>query len=96
MISKISVLEGATPTLVSASKMRTAYTIQNLSDADIFVALEGSSDVTGAAGSKPGLKIAPGAIVDRWGTEAKWDERHHSIFAIHEGTGTKVLTIQEL
>lgn len=91
-ILKINVTTAAT--LVQASQDRKWSILQNLSDTDIYVALDGSSDVTGAAGAKPGIKLsAQGGIAA--GGEGEFNINFSGpIYAIHEGTGSKVLTLQ--
>jgi hypothetical protein len=96
MIAKINVTVAAT--LLSAAKRRAWFVLQNISDADIYVALDGSSDVTGAAGAKPGLLIRPGEFLadSSFRNAVGWtDANDRALYAIHEGVGNKVMTVQE-
>ena len=58
MIAKVSV--DVTATLISAAKDRKWFLIQNQGGTDVFVSIEGSSDVTVDTGSKPGFLLKPG------------------------------------
>lgn len=90
MISSFNATTSATQ--ISAGKHRAGLCIQNLSDTDIYVALEGSSDVTAGGGAKPGVKIpANGGTLTMDGTHCT----RHAIFVIHGGSGNKAGTIQE-
>lgn len=91
-ILKVNV--GTSATLVQGSQDRKWAILQNLSDTDIFVSLDGSSDVTGSAGAKPGLKLSANG-----GTAAGGEGEYNinfsgPIYAVHEGAGNKVLTLQ--
>lgn len=80
------------PTKISDAKFRAGLIIQNLSDTDIYVAVEGSSDVTAGGGAKPGMLIkANGGTVTADGPHCP----QHAIWVIHGGTGSKAGTIQE-
>lgn len=93
MIQKIAV--GTSPTIVRPAEARRLLILQNLSDTDIFVAIEGSTDVTTAAGAKPGLRLNANG-----GSFVAGEESHlpggaeQAIYAIHGGTGTKDLSVQ--
>ena len=57
--------------------------IQNQSDVDIYVAIDGTATLTGSAGVRPGIKLIPGAfLTGMYSTE-------ENAYAIHESTGTK-------
>lgn len=93
-ILKVNV--GTTATLVQGSVEREWVILQNLSDTDIYLSLDGSSDVTGAAGAKPGVRLsANGGMLS--GGEGEFNIFYNNpIYAIHEGTGNKVLTLQHV
>lgn len=91
MIAKVNV--GTTATLVQAAKGRCAVALQNQSDTDIYVALEGSSDLTTDAGAKPGLKIAAGGSLTMLGGDSFGAGLGGAIYAIHGGAGNKVLVL---
>ena len=91
MIAKVNV--GTNVTLVQAAQGRGAIALQNQSDTDIFVALDGSTDVSIDSGSKPGIKIAPGATLTMHQGEAFAPALSKAIYAIHGGSGSKVLVL---
>lgn len=87
---------GTTATLVQGSIDREWFILQNLSDTDIFVSLEGTSAVTGAAGASPGYRLAAngGTLT---GGEGEFNLNNNGpIYAIHEGTGSKTLVLQHI
>lgn len=93
MITKVNVTTSATAIITATDgaspsrKKNRNVIIQNQSDTDIYVALDGSSNVTGSAGIRPGIKLTAGAILS--GDFSSFE----SAYAIHEGTGNKVLTV---
>lgn len=93
MISKVNVTTSATAIITASDgaslsrKKNKNIIIQNQSDADIYVALDGSSNVTGSAGIKPGIKLAAGGILT--GDFSSFE----SAYAIHESTGNKVMVV---
>lgn len=91
-ILKVNV--GTSPTLVQTATEREWLIMQNLSDTDIYLSMDGSSDVSGAAGAKPGVRIsANGGMIS--GGEGEFNIYFNNpIYAVHEGTGNKVLTLQ--
>lgn len=96
MITKVNVTTSAT--LISAARKRRFFALQNQSDVDIFVAFTSEADqVTGAAGAKPGLKLAPGEPL-LFGENPSMIRYANdtAIYAIHEGSGDKVLVLHEI
>ncbi len=91
MISKVNI--GTTATVVQAATPRVAIALQNQSDTDIYVALDGSADVTTDSGSKPGLKISPGGTLSMLGGDVFAAGLGKAIYAIHGGSGNKVLVL---
>lgn len=97
-MAKVAV--NTTPTLVSGEKSRKWFIVQNQSDVDVFISFEANSSiVTGGAGTNPGLKLKPDAMLSI-DDIASADINGRSvndvaIYAIHEGSGTKTLVIHE-
>ncbi len=81
-----------TATSISTAKPRAGLALQNLSDTPIYVALEGSSDVTASGGAKPGIMVgANGGTLTLAGPHTT----AHAIYVIHGGSGNKAGVIQE-
>lgn len=94
MISKHAI--GTTATLVRSAEERRWIIIQNLSDTDVFLALDGSTDVTIASGLKPGVRIAANGGNLSVGESQRDTTTNFPIYAIHGGTGTKDISFQFL
>jgi hypothetical protein len=93
MIAKIAV--GTSPTLVRPTETRRLLIIQNLSDTDVFIALEGSAGVTTDTGANPGLRLNANGGVFVGGEESHLPGgAEQAIYAIHGGTGTKNISVQ--
>jgi acetyl esterase/lipase len=91
MISKVSV--AVTATLVAAAASRRWALLQNQSDTDIYVSLDGTSGVTINSGASPGHLIRPGEAIAIAGS-AHMGATDPAIYAIHGGAGTKTLVCQ--
>lgn len=76
---------------VAANWKRKLLILQNLSDTDIYIKLDSSTDeVTVANGIKLAASSNPFVITTN-GT----GEQHAAVRAIHAGSGNKVLRVQE-
>ena len=96
-ISKVNVTTAAT--LVSAARPygRSWFVLQNQSDTDIYVSFDGTAAVTLAAGNAPGILIAAGetfAFAASMPTPRPPVDA--AIYAIHGGSGNKVLVCHEV
>ena len=94
MISKIAV--ATTATLVSDSRERNWLMIQNQSDTPIFLSFDGTTAVTTDAGASPGIRISPWETIMSTDISGRFTGNNFPIYAIHGGTGTKNLVIQEI
>lgn len=96
MITKVAVADAATE--VGTQQLRKRWLLQNLSDTDINVSVDGTAAVTLAAGASPGILLkASGAVgsiltsADVGGTKSGT-----KIYAIHSSTGnTKTLVFHQ-
>ena len=93
MISKIAV--ATTATLVSDSRERNWLMIQNQSDTPVFLSFDGTAGVTIDSGATPGIRLAPYETVLSADIGGRFTGNNFPIYAIHGGTGTKNLVIQE-
>jgi hypothetical protein len=93
MISKIAV--ATTATLVDAATERQWLMIQNQSDTPIFLSFDGTAAVTTDAGASPGIRLAPWDTIMSTDISGRFTGNNYAIYAIHGGTGTKNLVIQE-
>ena len=83
-----------TTTLVSAAKVRHFIHVQNDSDTDIFLQYDGQPDTLSAVN---GFRLQPGAVLmlEERMADASPRAFNFVVNAIHAGTGSKVLRIQE-
>jgi hypothetical protein len=98
MITHTAIPTGSTATKIAEASWRHWFVIQNLSDTDLWIALDGSADVTTDAGAKPGLKLAAGARLgsgDLGLNEARTDFRG-PFFAVHAGGAAKSVVVHEV
>jgi hypothetical protein len=93
MITKIAV--ATTATLVDAATERQWLMIQNQSDTPIFLSFDGTAAVTTDAGASPGIRLAPWDTIMSTDISGRFTGNNFPIYAIHGGTGTKNLVIQE-
>lgn len=93
MITKIAV--ATTATLVDAATERQWLMIQNQSDTPIFLSFDGTAAVTTDAGATPGIRLAPWDTIMSTDISGRFSGNNFPIYAIHGGTGTKNLVIQE-
>lgn len=93
MISKIEV--ATTATLVSAAKERTWLMLQNQSDTPIFLSFDGTASVTIDSGGSPGIRLAPWETITTDDSAGRFTGNNLPIYAIHGGTGTKVVALHE-
>jgi hypothetical protein len=98
MISKVNVT--TSPTLVAAHNPSRQWVIlENQSDTDIYVAFTpDAAEVSLPAGAKPGLKVAAGETREIGlppGDFAMRNSVRSAIYAIHGGSGDKVLVAHE-
>jgi hypothetical protein len=93
MITKIAV--ATTATLVDAATERQWLMIQNQSDTPIFLSFDGTTAVTTDAGASPGIRISPWETIMSTDISGRFTGNNFPIYAIHGGTGTKNLVIQE-
>jgi hypothetical protein len=98
MPTKIAVVTGATPTLVSAARERQLLVVQNQGSVDVFIGFDRTaSSVTVDTGSFPGQRISPG---ETFGFAA--DVVHPvqafsgGIYAVHGSGSTQNLSLQEI
>lgn len=70
---------------------RGAIVLQNDSDADMFLAFDGSSGLTAANG----LRLVAGGILSIENVSDQVNKANSAIYAIHAGSGSKTLRIQE-
>ena len=92
-ITKINVTTTAAAAVAAAR--RRAIIIQNQSDTDIYIAFDNAS-VTGASGSYPGIKLpANGGVWAGTSVSAADQTCDRAVYAIHSGTGNKVLVVHE-
>lgn len=89
MISAVNVTNAASE-VVPANANRQALIIQNVSDADVFLKLDGSAtEVTPANG----LKLAAGGLLTLTTDRARFI---NPVRAIHAGAGNKELRVQDI
>jgi hypothetical protein len=93
MITKIAV--ATTATLVDAATERQWLMIQNQSDTPIFLSFDGTAAVTTDAGASPGIRLSPFDTIMSTDISGRFTGNNYAIYAIHGGTGTKNLVIQE-
>jgi hypothetical protein len=93
MITKIAV--ATTATLVDAATERQWLMIQNQSDTPIFLSFDGTAAVTTDSGASPGIRLAPWDTIMSTDISGRFTGNNYAIYAIHGGTGTKNLVIQE-
>jgi hypothetical protein len=93
MITKIAV--ATTATLVDAASERQWLMIQNQSDTAIFLSFDGTAAVTTDAGASPGIRLSPWDTIMSTDISGRFTGNNYAIYAIHGGTGTKNLVIQE-
>lgn len=95
MITK-STLAGNVPTLIVAPSTSPNFlNIQNLSTTDLYLAVDGSSNVTTATGNYPGIKIAASSS---WQAERSFSVDSSvckPVYAIFDGTGMYNLSVQK-
>jgi len=94
MITKIAV--ATTATLVDAATERQWLMIQNQSDTAIFLSFDGTATVTIDTGATPGIRLAPYDTIMSTDISGRFTGNNFPIYAIHGGTGTKNLVIQEV
>lgn len=93
MITKIAV--ATTATLVDAASERQWLMIQNQSDTPIFLSFDGTAALTTDAGASPGIRLSPWDTIMSTDISGRFTGNNFPIYAIHGGTGTKNLVIQE-
>jgi hypothetical protein len=93
MITKIAV--ATTATLVDAASERQWLMIQNQSDTPIFLSFDGTAALTTDAGASPGIRLSPWDTIMSTDISGRFTGNNYAIYAIHGGTGTKNLVIQE-
>lgn len=84
---------GNTATPVQAATRRCYGHIRNASDEDMWIAIDGDSGVTTDAGARPGILLRAGRAMifgDAIRDDRAFDQ---AIYAIHGGTGNKVLVL---
>ena len=81
--------------LASASRERRALCLRNPSDTDIFYSLDGTAAVTVDGGASPGVKLLAGTAHTLTRPTIGENFLNGAIYAIHGGTGNKVLVIHE-
>lgn len=98
MITKTAVAAGATATKIAESNWRHWFVVQNLSDTDLWLALDGSTDVTTDAGAKPGIKLAAGARLGSGdlGLHEAVPGFRGPFFAVHAGGVAKNVCVHEV
>lgn len=94
MITKIAV--ATTATLVDAATERQWLMIQNQSDTAIFLSFDGTATVTIDTGATPGIRLAPYDTIMSTDISGRFSGNNFPIYAIHGGTGTKNLVVQEV
>lgn len=94
MITKIAV--ATTATLVDAATERQWLMIQNQSDTAIFLSFDGTATVTTDTGATPGIRLAPYDTIMSTDISGRFTGNNFPIYAIHGGTGTKNLVVQEV
>ena len=94
MITKIAV--ATTATLVDAATERQWLMIQNQSDTAIFLSFDGTATVTTDSGATPGIRLAPYDTIMSTDISGRFSGNNSPIYAIHGGTGTKNLVVQEV
>jgi hypothetical protein len=94
MITKIAV--ATTATLVDAAFERQWLMIQNQSDTAIFLSFDGTATVTTDSGATPGIRLAPYDTIMSTDISGRFTGNNFPIYAIHGGTGTKNLVVQEV
>ena len=94
MITKIAV--ATTATLVDAASERQWLMIQNQSDTAIFLSFDGTATVTTDSGATPGIRLAPYDTIMSTDISGRFTGNNFPIYAIHGGTGTKNLVVQEV
>ena len=94
MITKIAV--ATTATLVDAATERQWLMIQNQSDTAIFLSFDGTATVTTDSGATPGIRLAPYDTIMSTDISGRFSGNNFAIYAIHGGTGTKNLVVQEV
>lgn len=92
MITKT--LVGTSATLISSAKDRSMLIVYNVSDTDVFIAIEGSPDVTDSTGARPGLKVAAGASFGWGGSAEHKNATDQAIYAISTASN-KAVVVQE-
>lgn len=92
-ITKFNVTTTA-QSVVTATKRR-ALIVQNQSDTDLYIAFDNAA-VTGPAGTYPGIKLAANGGTWSGTSVSPWDQTcDRAVYAIHAGTGNKVLVVHE-
>ena len=95
MITKSTVTTSAAQ--LRPSTYRRALYIRNISDTDCFFSFDGvtTTTLTGDSGSKPGVKVAAGAVSIFTFGNLPDSSINNEIWGIHEGTGSKNVVIHE-
>jgi len=88
MITKVSVLTSVTT--LDAAKVRRKIVVQNLGTNPVFVAFDGSTDVTTSSGSKPGVRLDQ---YETFGWDLDITQTNHAWYAIADG-GTSNVSVQ--
>lgn len=94
MITKTSVAS-ASATLISAAKTRNWFAISHDGSGTVHVALDGSSDVSSAAGAKPGIPIAAGSTLTMHGVGRAPGSFDEAFYAVHSLGGSVNIVVQE-
>lgn len=85
---------GTNATKVQDTTRRDWFVLQNQSDSNIYVAIDGSTDVTIDTGTKPGIKLKPGQSLLSSDIPGNSKANDNAIYAVHDGSGSKTLTLQ--
>ena len=88
MISAVQVTTSPTE-LIPANVRRLGFVIQNISDSDIFLKMDGSTTALTAAN---GLKLGPNEYLSMTTSE---NQIFDAVSGIHSGIGDKEVRIQE-
>lgn len=93
-IVKASIATGATPTLVQGTTDRKWFILQNQSDTDVFVSMDGTSTITTDTGATPGIKLAANGGSIATGEGEFNPTICNPIYAVHAGGAPKALVLQ--
>lgn len=88
MITKLSVVGNIPTQIVAPNTCPNFLNVQNLSSVDMYLAVDGSTNVTTSTGAYPGIKIAASSS---WQAEKSFildSSVARPVYAIFDGTGS--------